>query len=151
MTLYEQITSDMKEAMKNHDKERLSTIRLLKSAIDLYKINNKMDRANVEDDVVIEVASKQIKTHKASIQEFSRANRQDLVDGLKKEIEVISKYLPEELSKEEIEKEINAIFDIIKPTGKKDMGKIMKEVSTKLKGRADMSLVSEIVNSKLDA
>ncbi len=151
MTLYEQITTDMKNAMKNHDKETLSTIRLLKSAIDLYKINNKMDRSNVSDDVVIEVASKQVKTHRESIIEFTKAGRMDLVEGLNKEIEIISKYLPTQLTKEEIETEINKIFDKVKPESKKDMGKIMKEVGVTLKGKADMKLVSEIVTQKLGA
>lgn len=150
MTLYERITEDMKTAMKSGDKETLSTIKLLKSAIDLARINGGTRNVECSDDIVIEVASKQVKTHKESIEEFSKAGRTDLSEALEKEIKIISAYLPEQLTKEEIEKEIEAIFELVKPEGKKDMGKIMKEANTKLKGRADFKLVSEIVNSKLN-
>lgn len=147
--LYSTINDDMKEAMKSHDKETLSTIRLLKSAIDLQKINNKL--SEITDDLVIEVASRQIKQHKESIIEFRNAGRNDLADNLEREIKLISKYLPEQLSKEEIEKELDKIFEEVKPESKKDMGKIMKEANIRLKGKADFKLVSEIVNSKLGA
>ena len=140
----------MKEAMKSKDKELLSTIRMLKSAIDLYKINNKMDRNTVEDEVVIEIAAKQVKTHKESIIEFKNANRDDLVTQLEKEISIIKKYLPEELSEEEVEKIITLIFEEVKPSGKSDLGKVMREANAKLKGRADMKLVNQIVLSKLN-
>ncbi len=149
MALYDNINNDMKEAMKSHDKESLSTIRLLKSAIDLQKINNKLEEIN--DDLVIEVASRQVKQHKESITEFRSAGRNDLADNLEREIKLISKYLPEQLSKEEIEKEIDKIFEEVKPESKKDMGKVMKEANIRLKGKADFKLVSEIVNSKLSA
>jgi len=149
MSLYEQITSDMKNAMVNKDKETLSTIKLLKSEIDLSKINNKL--SEVTDELVLEVASKQVKTHRESIEEFKRGNREDLVLGLEKEISIIKRYLPEELSKEDVIKEIESIFEIVKPEGKKDMGKIMKEANTRLRGKADFKLVSEIVNEKLGA
>lgn len=147
--LYSTINNDMKEAMKSHDKETLSTIRLLKSAIDLQKINNKL--SEITDDLVIEVASRQVKQHKESITEFRNAGRDDLADNLEREIKLISKYLPEQLSKEEIEKELDKIFEEVKPESKKDMGKIMKEANIRLKGKADFKLVSEIVNSKLGA
>ena len=75
----------------------------------------------------------------------------DLADKLENEIKIISNYLPEQLSKEEIIKEIDRIFDLVKPESKKDMGKIMKEANVSLKGKADFKLVSEIVNSKLGA
>lgn len=149
MALYDNINNDMKEAMKSHDKESLSTIRLLKSAIDLQKINNKLEEIN--DDLVIEVASRQVKQHKESITEFRSAGRNDLADNLEREIKLISKYLPEQLSKEEIEKEIDKIFEEVKPESKKDMGRVMKEANIRLKGKADFKLVSEIVNSKLGA
>ena len=147
--LYSTINNDMKEAMKSHDKETLSTIRLLKSAIDLQKINNEL--SEITDDLVIEVATRQVKQHKESITEFRNAGRDDLADNLEREIKLISKYLPEQLSKEEIEKELDKIFEEVKPESKKDMGKIMKEANIRLKGKADFKLVSEIVNSKLGA
>lgn len=146
--LYDKINKTMLEAMKSKDKDTLSTIRLLKSAIDLYRINNKLDE--ITDEVVIEVASKQVKQHRESIEEFRKAGRNDLADNLEREIKIISEFLPEQLTKEEIEEEIDKIFALVKPEGKKDMGKIMKEANTRLKGKADFKLVSIIVNTKLD-
>lgn len=148
--LYETISNDMKEAMKAHDKDSLNTIRLLKSAIDLYLVNNKMDRNTCNDEVVIDVVSKQVKTHKESIEEFEKGNRQDLVDGLLKEIELLSKYLPEQLSESEVREEIDKAFDKIKPTSMKDMGALMKELTPILKGKADMSQVNAIIREKLN-
>lgn len=145
--LYDKINKTMLEAMKSKDKDTLSTIRLLKSAIDLYKINNKL--TEITDEVVIEVASKQVKQHRESIEEFRNAGRDDLADHLENEIKIISEFLPEQLTKEEIENEVNKIFDEIKPEGKKDMGKIMKEANIRLKGKTDFKLVSTIVNAKL--
>ncbi len=147
--LYEKLNADMKSAMINKDKDTLSTLRYLKSAIDLYRINNKLDE--VTDEVVIDIASKQVKTHKESILEFEKGNRLDLVENLKREIKLLETFLPEQLSDEEIETELNKIFDEVKPTSKADMGKIMREVNSKLKGRVDMKKVSEIVNSKINS
>lgn len=149
--LYEKINEAMKEAMRAKDKETLSTIRLLKSAIDLARINAKTREGECPDDLVIEVASKQVKTHKESVEEFRSAGRDDLATALEKEIEIIMAYLPEQLSEEEVKKELDKIFDEIKPEGRKDMGKIMKEANARLKGKADFKLVSEIVNNKLGA
>ena len=103
MELYNKLSKDMMDAMKSHDKDTLSTLRLLKSAIDLQKINNKL--TEITDELVIEVASKQVKQHKESITEFRNAGRDDLADNLEREIKIISNYLPEQLSKEEIIKE----------------------------------------------
>ena len=125
--LYETISNDMKEAMKAHDKDSLNTIRLLKSAIDMYLVNNKMERNSCSDEIVIDIVSKQVKTHKESIEEFKKGNRQDLVDKLLKEIDLLSKYLPKQLTEEEINSEIDKVFDKVKPTSMKDMGLIMKK------------------------
>ena len=148
--LYEQVQSDMKEAMKSHDKDSLNTLRLLKSAIDLYLVNNKLERNNASDEIVIDVVAKQVKTHKESIEEFKKGNRQDLVEGLEREIALLSKYLPEQLSEEEVRKEIDKVFDKLKPSSMKDMGNIMKELNS-LKGKADMKLINSIVREKLGA
>ena len=148
--LYETISNDMKEAMKAHDKETLNTIRLLKSAIDLYLVNNKMERNTCSDEIVIDIVSKQVKTHKESIEEFKKGNRQDLVDNLLREINLLSKYLPKQLTKEDITAEIDKVFDKIKPTSMKDMGLIMKELTPIFRGKADMKTVNEIVRSKLN-
>lgn len=149
--LYDTIMTDMKEAMKSHDKETLSTLRFLKSAIDLFKINNKMDRTeSPSDDTVIEVVSKQVKTHKESIEEFKKAGRNDLVENLLKEVQVLSKYLPEQLSEDEIRSKIDEVVSSIKASSIKDMGKVMKELTPIFKGKADMKLVNTIVKEKLN-
>ena len=146
MNLNEQIASDMKEAMKSQDKFRLSVLRMLKSALQLEKISKKHD---LTDDEVIAVVKRQVKTRKDSISEYEQYNKMEEVENLKKEIEVLSKYLPPELSKEEIEKVLDDIFAEIKPESIKDMGKIMKEATAKLGNAADMSLVSSLVKEKL--
>ena len=148
--LYETRSNDMKEAMKAYDKDSLNTIRLLKSAIDMYLVNNKMERNSCSDEIVIDIVSKQVKTHKESIEEFKKGNRQDLVDKLLKEIDLLSKYLPKQLTEEEINSEIDKVFDKVKPTSMKDMGLIMKELTPIFKGKADMKTVNEIVRSKLN-
>lgn len=148
--LYDQVSKDMVAAMKSGDKASLSCLRMLKSSVDLYLVNNKLDRHQASDEIVIDVVAKQIKTHKESIVEFEKGNRQDLVDGLLNEINLLSKYLPEQLSEDEIKAEIDKAFDKIKPTSMKDMGLIMKELGPVFKGKADMKLVNEIVKSKLN-
>ena len=148
--LYVTIANDMKEAMKSHDKDSLSTLRLLKSDIDLYLINNKMERNEASDEIVIDVVSKQVKKHRESIEEFKKGNREDLVKNLEREIELLSKYLPKQLTKEEIEVEINKAFDKVKPTSMKDMGLLMKELTPVLKGKADMKLVNDLIKEKLN-
>ena len=146
MTLSEKINSDMVTYMKSKDSFALGVVRMAKGAIQLEKINLKRD---LNDEEVIGVISKQIKMRNDSIAEFEKANRLDLVDQYKKEIEILKGYMPAELSEEEINKIIDEAFAIVNPEGAKDMGKIMKEVTPKLKGRADMSLVSSIIKSKL--
>lgn len=148
--LYETISKDMVNAMKEKDKDSLSTLRLLKSAIDMYLVNNKLERNNASDEVVIDVVSKQVKTHKESIEEFKKAGRQDLIDGLNREIELLGKYLPEQLTEEEIRSEIDKVFDKLKPESIKDMGNIMRELGPIFKGKADMKLVNNIVREKLN-
>ena len=148
--LYDKISKDMVEAMKAKDKDTVSTLRLLKSAIDLYLINNKMERHDASDEVVIEVISKQVKTHKESIEQFKAGNRQDLIDGLNKEIDLLSKYLPEQLTTEELNKIIDEVFDKVKPTSMKDMGTIMKELKPLVTGKADMKEVNTIIKEKLN-
>ena len=144
--LYEKIVNDMKTAMKNREKKTLNTIRFLKSAIDLEAKNKRMN--DITDEVVIDVAARQVKTHKAAILEFDKAGRTDLSDNLKEEIKIIEAYLPEQLSEEEIKTEIDKVFDLLKPTSKKDMGRIMKELNH-IKGKVDFKLISKIVNEKL--
>lgn len=149
--LYETISKDMVNAMKSKDKDSLNTLRLLKSAIDLYLVNNKLDRSNASDEVVIDVVSKQVKTHRESIEEFKKGNRLDLVENLNREIELLSKYLPEQLSSDELNKIVDDVFSKVNPTSVKDMGAIMKEITPLVKGKADMREVNTIIKTKLSS
>jgi len=146
MNLLEIITNDMKTAMKERDSFKLGVIRMAKGAISLEAINKKRD---LTDEEMIDVVVKQIKLRKDSIAEFTKANRQDLVEQNEKEIEVLNKYLPEQLSDSEVKQIIDEAIAKVNPTSSKDMGLIMKEVTPKLKGRTDMSMVSSIIKEKL--
>lgn len=144
----ERILNDLKEAMKAQDKETLSVIRGIKGAMQLEEINKKHE---LNDEEVIDVISKQIKTRKESIVEFEKGGRDDLITKTNAEIEILSKYMPEQLSMDEVNKIIDEAFNLVKPEKPSDMGKIMREVTPKLKGRADMKEVSEIIKSKLNS
>ena len=146
MSLVEQLKQDMITAMKEKDKERLTVIRMVKAALDKERIDSKKE---INDDLLIDVVNKQIKMRNDSITEFKKANRMDLVEKNMFELDVLKKYLPEQLSEQEVEKIIDEIFDMVKPTSQKDMGKVMKEVTPKLKGKADMKFVSELIKEKL--
>ena len=146
MNLSEKINKDMIEAMKSKDTFTLSVIRMVKGAIQLEKINLKRE---LNDDEVISVISKQIKMRNDSISEFEKANRQDLVDQYKQEIDVLNRYMPEQLSDDEVNAIIDEAFAKINPTSPKDMGLIMREVSPKVNGRADKGKVSQIIKEKL--
>lgn len=146
MTLFEKINNDMISYMKSKDSFSLGVIRMVKGAIQLEKINKKRD---LTDDEVVAVISKQIKMRNDSIEEFTKANRQDLINQYQKEIDLLKTYMPEQLSDEEISKIIEEAFNIVNPTSSKDMGLIMREVSPKLKGRADMGKVNAIIKDKL--
>ena len=144
--MLEQLKKDMIEAMKNKEKERLTVIRMVKAALDKERIDKKVE---ITDDLLIDVVNKQIKMRNDSITEFKKANRLDLVEKTEFELEVLKKYLPEQLTTEELEKLINEIFEVVKPESQKDMGKIMKELTPKIKGKADMKIVSELIKEKL--
>lgn len=147
MTLLDTINNDMKNYMKEKDSFSLGVVRMVKGAIQLESINKKKE---LTDEEIISVISKQIKMRKDSIVEFEKGNRQDLVEQNKKEIEILNKYMPEQLSMEKINKIIDEAFLLIKPTSSKEQGLIMKEITPKLKGRADMSLVSGIIKDRLN-
>ena len=103
----------------------------------------------MNDEDIIAVLSKQIKTRKESIVEFEKAGREDLITQTKGEIEILSKYMPEQLSEEEVLKVIDEAFLAVKPEKPSDMGKLMGFVTPKLKGKADMGFVSKTIKEKL--
>lgn len=141
-----QIQNDFVEAMKNKEKERLDVIKMLKAAIQNEEIKKK---ESLCDDEIISIITKQVKMRKDAIEEFKKANRDDLISSYENEIKVLEKYLPEALSEEEVIKIIDEAFNKINPTSQKEMGLIMKEVSPKVKGRCDMGKVSNLIKDKL--
>ena len=146
--MLEQINNDIKEAMKSKDALKLATLRMLKGAIDLERINKKLDKVLDED--IVTIIGKQIKTRKESILEFEKANRQDLIDKTNAEIEILNVYMPVMMTEEEITSVVMDAINEVNATSVKDMGGVMRIVSPKLKGKADMSLVSSIIKSKLN-
>lgn len=145
MALLEQLNKDMVVCMKNKDSFSLGVIRMAKGAIQLEAINKKKE---LTDEDIVSVISKQIKMRNDSIEEFTKAGRTDLVEQNQKEIEILKKYMPEQLSLEEVNKIIEEAFNKLNPTSK-DIGLIMKEVSPKLKGKADMGQVNALIKEKL--
>ena len=141
----EQIANDLKNAMKNGDKFKLSVLRMLKSALQLESISKKHE---LSDDEVLSVIKKQVKTRKDSIEEFKKYGKDEEVAKLEQEIEILNAYLPEEMTEEEIIKVIDEVFNELKPTSMKEMGMVMKELNTKITN-ADMSLVSKFVKERL--
>ena len=146
INMNEQIKNDLVNAMKNQDKFTTSVLRMLKSAIQSEAINKKHD---LTDNEVIAVIKKQVKVRNSSLEEYKSYNRNDMVEDLTKEIEILSKYLPEELSSEELDKIINETIKEINATSIKEMGLVIKSVSTKVGNRADMSIVSKKVKEIL--
>ena len=147
MELVEKLTKDMVEAMKAKDKDRLTVIRMVKGALDKERIDKKVE---VSDDLLIDVVNKQVKMRNDSITEFEKAGRNDLVEETKNELEILKEYLPEQISQEEATKIIEETITALEATSMKDMGRVIKELNPKLKGRIDMKFVSDTVKDKLN-
>ena len=140
--LNDTIVADMTKAMKSQDKFTLGVLRMLKSALQLERINKKAD---LTDEDVISVIKKQVKQRKDSILEYEKYGKDEEVTKLQAEIKILSTYLPEEMSAEEVDKIINEVFSSMEVTSLKDMSKIINEVKSKTGGRADMASVSKKV------
>jgi uncharacterized protein YqeY len=146
MSLKERITEDMKTAMRAKDSERLGTIRLLQSAMKQKEVD---ERIELDDAAIVAIVDKMIKQRKDSIAAFELAARQDLVDKEKAELTVLSAYLPERLSAQELTAAVQAIVAELGASGPGDMGKVMGAVKTRLAGKADMGAVSAAVKAAL--
>ena len=146
MSLKERITNDMKTAMRAKDSERLGTIRLLQSAMKQKEVD---ERIELDDAAIVAIVDKMIKQRKDSIAAFEQAARQDLVDKEKAELTVLSAYLPERLSAQELSDAVQAIVKELGASGPGDMGKVMGAVKTHLAGKADMGAVSAAVKAAL--
>lgn len=146
MPLKDQITEDMKNAMRAKDSERLGTIRLLLAAIKQKEVD---ERIMLDDTAVVAIVDKLIKQRKDSIEAFTKAARTDLADKEAAELIVLKAYLPARLSAEEVAAAVQTIVAELGATGPGDMGKVMGAVKTRLAGKADMSQVSAAVKAAL--
>ena len=146
MSLKEQLTADMKEAMKNKEKERLAVIRMVRGAIRQQEIDGQKELG--EEDVIA-VISKEVKMRRDSIEEFQKGGREDLVEKTQAEIDVLLPYLPAQLSEDEVRELVKAAVEQTGASTPKDMGKVMGVLMPKVKGRADGKMVNTIVKSFL--
>ena len=146
MTLKEQITEDMKAAMRAKDVARLATIRLLRAAIKQKEVD---ERIEVTDDHVLAIIEKMIKQRKDSITQFEAGARQDLADIEKGELAILITYMPAALSDDEVGAEVAAAVAATGAAGPQDMGKVMAVLKSKLAGHADMTAVSALVKAAL--
>ncbi|MDR7097105.1 GatB/YqeY domain-containing protein [Hydrogenophaga laconesensis] len=146
MSLKDQITEDMKNAMRAKDTERLGTIRLLTAAMKQKEVD---ERVELDDAMVIAIVDKLVKQRKDSIEAFTKAQRQDLVDKEAAEMAVLQTYLPQRLSADEVAAEVKAIVTELGAKGPGDMGKVMGAVKARLAGKADMGQVSAAVKAAL--
>lgn len=142
MNLSERLNEDMKQAMKSKDKFTLSTIRMVRSTINYSEIELKR---TLDDNEVLDILSREIKQRKDALQEFESAGRDELAASTKAEIEIIIKYLPAQLSEEEIKVIVQQTIQETGASSKSDMGKVMSALMPKVKGRADGKLVNQAV------
>ena len=146
MSLKEQIRSDMKDAMRAGEKDRLSVIRMLLAAIQTREIEARED---LSDNAVMQVVEKQIKQRKDSAKQFADAGHDDRATQELSEGEILQAYLPEQLGEAELESMLNEVLAATGAASMKDMGKVMAAIREKAQGRADMGALSALVKSKL--
>lgn len=143
MSLVERLNQDMKQAMRNKDKDTLSVIRMVKASLQNQAIKLGEDELSEEEELT--VLSRELKQRKDSLQEFKEAGRDDLVERLDKEIKVLQVYMPKQLSAEELETIVKETIQEVGAASKKDMGSVMSAVMPKIKGKADGSQVNKFV------
>ena len=146
MALKEKITVDMQDAMRSKDSEKLNAIRLLQSSIKQKEVD---DRVEIDDTMILNIIAKMLKQRSDSIEAFKKANRNDLVEKEEFEVRVLQAYMPEPLSLEDVEKEIDSAIKSNDANSMKDMGLVMNAVKLKVSGRANMAEVSQKIKEKL--
>ena len=151
MGIREQLTADLKEAMLQKDDVRKRTIRSVIAAIKKEETNLDASgkRISLDGEDIVGVIAQQAKKRRESISEYARAGREDLVAAEQAELDILEGYLPQQLSREEIEVEVRKVVDEVGATGPQDMGKVMKPLMDRLKGRADGKVINQIVRSIL--
>lgn len=146
MSLLERLNNDMKQAMKNKEKDKLSVIRMLKAALQNEGLKL---RRELTDEDELTVLSRELKQRKDSLEEFANADRADLVDKIRIEIGYVEVYMPEQLSADEISEIVKQTIEEVNATNKADMGRVMSAIMPKVKGKADGSLVNKLVQQHL--
>lgn len=146
MSLSERLNDDMKQAMKQQEKFKLSVIRMVRSSIKNIEIDQ---RRTLEDSEVLDILSRELKQRRDSLQEFEKAGREDLAEGLRSEIAIISEYLPQQLTEEEIKAIVQQTIQELGASSKAEMGKVMGALMPKVKGRADGKIVNQAVQQLL--
>lgn len=144
--MYDSIKSEIVKAMKEHDKERLNVLRMVKAAVDLEHIDKKLE---INDELVLAVVLKQVKMREDSIEQYSKTSRSDLVEKETTELNTLKEFLPKPLTDSEVDKLISEAIEEIKPEGMKDMGKVMGYLSPKVKGRTDQKALSIKIKERL--
>jgi uncharacterized protein len=147
MSLLDRLNDDMKQAMKNREKDKLSVLRMLKAALQNEAI--KLGKSELSEDEELTVLSRELKQRKDSLQEFENAGRADLVEKTKAEIEVVQSYMPKPLTEEELLEIVKQTIAEVGASSKADMGKVMGAIMPKVKGKADGSLVNKLVQQQL--
>lgn len=138
---------DMKNSMKNKDTIRKNTITMIRAAIKQKEVD---ERKDLNDEEILDIISKQLKEKKMVIEDFKKGNREDLVELTEAEMKILLEYLPEQLSYEEVKSIVKDTIDNMGEVTPKDIGRIMKEVMPKVKGKADGSLVNKAVKELLE-
>lgn len=146
MSLNDQLTQDLKAAMKAKDKTQLNVIRMIKTALTNAKIKKGSDLTEEEE---LQVLSTEMKQRKDSLADFEKGGREDLVAEVKEEMTIVEKYLPKQLSKDELSALISETIQETGATSMKDMGKVMSTLMPKVKGRADGGQINQIVKELL--
>ena len=146
MALKEKITVDMQDAMRSKDSEKLNAIRLLQSSIKQKEVD---DRVEIDDAMILNIIEKMLKQRRDSIEAFKKANRDDLVAKEEFEVKLLQTYMPEPLSSEDVEKEIDSAIKATDAKSMKDMRTVMSAVKLKVSGRANMAEVSQKIKEKL--
>lgn len=149
MTLLETLNQDMKQAMKNKDKITLSVIRMVKASIQNETI--KLGKDSLSEDEELTILSREVKQRKDSLQEFKSAGRDDLVQQLETELDILQTYMPKQLTNEELEAIVQLTIEEVNATSKKDMGKVMSAIMPKVKGKADGSKINKLVQKQLSS
>ncbi len=147
MGLLERLNDDLKQAMRNKEKEKLSVIRMLKASLQNETI--KLGRSDLTNDEELTILSREVKQRKDSLREFENADRQDLADKIHSELAIIDEYLPQQLSEDELSLLVKKAVEQTNSSSKADMGKVMAVLIPQTKGKADGALVSKLVQQHL--